>query len=283
MGSNTTHPRNKNQLQTVDRALAILLAFDHIQPEWGVTDLARKLDLPTSNVQRILATLAGRGFLRVNETSRKYRLGPAMWHIASLWERTAGLDQLARKELKSLASLTGRSALLSIPDGTHARVVSVYEGQLGPQNSAQFQHSLYPAHAGAAPRAYFCFLDAHTCRSLLRERPLGRFSDTTPTNWSTFKRIMKETRALGYALSEGEFNEHTRGLGVPVLVSGQPLASLTILEDRRKTNDPILSWLPELEQAARIVGVTLTENIASKNVRATTAIQPPGRRSQDLD
>ena len=51
-------------VQSADRALAIILAFDDARPELGVTELAGELGVHKSTVSRLLATLERRGLVR---------------------------------------------------------------------------------------------------------------------------------------------------------------------------------------------------------------------------
>ncbi len=119
-------------LQSVDRALAVLLSFDEHRCDWGVTELAEQFGWDKSVAQRLLATLAGRGFLVSQPGSRRYRLGPAMWHLAWLWERRGGLASLARPVLGRLAQRTGYTALLAVSDGVDVRCVEAVDGDHGP-------------------------------------------------------------------------------------------------------------------------------------------------------
>ena len=74
-GSSVITPRRDSAvLQTADRALQVLLAF-RSRPEWGVSELARELGLDKSVTQRLLSTLARRGFVLADPESRRYRLG----------------------------------------------------------------------------------------------------------------------------------------------------------------------------------------------------------------
>lgn len=168
--------RDRATLQTVDRALEILLTYTETRVEWGASELAAELGLSTSSAQRMLAALAERGFLRRVPYTRRYRLGPALWRMSNLWERTGGLSALANPVLEPLVEATGRTAVFAIPDGLHVRVVGSVDGPLGPARAHSFMNGLYPAHAGVAARAYFAFLDRDARRDLFRDRPLGRFS-----------------------------------------------------------------------------------------------------------
>src|SRR5690606_12069847 len=89
-------------LQTVDRALDVLLSFDEYRTSWGVLELAAEFDLSKSTAQRLLASLAGKGFLRADPDTRRYSMGPAMWRMAGLWERSGGLSSLAGRRARPL-------------------------------------------------------------------------------------------------------------------------------------------------------------------------------------
>lgn len=132
-------------LQSVDRALVVLLSFDEHRADWGVTELAERFGWDKSVAQRLLATLARRGFLVSQPGTRRYRLGPAMWHLAWLWERMGGLSSVARPVLGRLARLTGYTALLAVPDGEQVRCVEAVDGESGPVRQYSLVGELYPA------------------------------------------------------------------------------------------------------------------------------------------
>ncbi|MFD5224745.1 IclR family transcriptional regulator [Microbacterium sp. NPDC058342] len=249
-------------LQTVERALGVLLSYSETRTEWGVTELAEAFGLSTSTAQRLLAALAEQGFLRVVPYSHRYRLGPALWRMAMLWERTGGLAALADPVLTELAATTRRTAVFAIPDGGHVRVVAAVDGSSGPPRSHLFRGALYPAHAGAASRAYFAFLDRVERRALLDDRPFGRFSDQTPADLAALETEFDNTARLGYALSEGEYDTRTRALGLPVRMGTRPVASVSMIEDvASQPDDALLDHLVALEAAAGQLSAALMTRV----------------------
>jgi DNA-binding IclR family transcriptional regulator len=61
--------------QSVTRAIEILnLLADNSEP-LGVREIARRLDLAPSNVQRLIKTLAKAGFLEQTEGTLRYKIG----------------------------------------------------------------------------------------------------------------------------------------------------------------------------------------------------------------
>jgi DNA-binding IclR family transcriptional regulator len=219
----------KAPLQSVDRALEVLLSFDEHRSDWGVTELADEFGWDKSVAQRLLATLSYRGFLVSHGTTRRYRLGPAVWHLAWLWERKGGMAALARPVLTRLAQRTGYTAILAVPDGMHVRCVEAVHGDAGPLRPYSLVGELYPAHAGATSRAFFAMLPDQARANLFIDRPMARFSDSTPTDAAAVERSFQITRGTGYAYSEGEYDVATAALAVPLVIRGQPVATLTLL------------------------------------------------------
>ena len=61
--------------QSLERGLDILEAIEAENGEVGVRELARRLDLSPSIVQRLVSSLALRGYLEKNVTTARYKLG----------------------------------------------------------------------------------------------------------------------------------------------------------------------------------------------------------------
>src|SRR4051794_7110351 len=77
-----TMPTAASGLQTIDRALDVLCAFEG-KDELGISELSRMLKLPKSAVYRVVLTLASRGFVEQN-AKRRYRLGLKMLELGNL-------------------------------------------------------------------------------------------------------------------------------------------------------------------------------------------------------
>lgn len=107
-------------LQTISRALDVLLSFSESRTDWGVLELAEHTGWSKSSAQRVLAALAAQGFLWADPSTRRYGLGPAIWRLSSLWERTGGVARIADDCLRGLTADTGLSASFSARDGIAA-------------------------------------------------------------------------------------------------------------------------------------------------------------------
>jgi DNA-binding IclR family transcriptional regulator len=74
----------RNTVQSVERALHVLSAFEGDGQELGVTEIAAMLDVHKSTASRLAATLAASGFLERAPASESFRLGPQLARLAAL-------------------------------------------------------------------------------------------------------------------------------------------------------------------------------------------------------
>lgn len=261
----------KPPLQTVDRALEVLLSYSERRRDWGVLELAAAFDVDKSTAQRILAALAARGFLHADPVTRRYSLGPTMWRMAALWERTGGLGALAQQVLEPLAMQTDRTALFAVPDGLHVRCVAAVDGG-GPLRSHPLVSELYPANTGATSRAYFAFLDSNERRALISGRVFAKFTELSTVDEAELERLFVETAAQGYAYSDGEYDYATRALAVPILLRGRPVGSLSLGESKYPARtDDICDHLPTLQSAAEQLTALLDSTTAASAARRRQA------------
>ena len=261
----TAPTANGSPLQTVDRALQILLSFSETRTSWGVTELAEEFELNASTSQRLLAALASRGFLTADPYTRRYSLGPALWHVASIWERNGGLARLAEQVLTELAASTARTATFTVPDGFYVRCIAAVDGSSGPVRSHPLVGDLYPAHAGATSRAYFAFLDPLMRRNMLSGRPFARYTELTEVDEDALETMLRKTYKAGWAYSEGEYDATTRAIAVPVRIGDKPIGSLTLVEPKiYEFDDELTDHVPVLQAAAE----QFASLLASNQVRA---------------
>ncbi len=241
----------RSPLQTVDRALEVLLSYSERRVEWGVSELAEAFGWDRSTAQRLLAALAVRGFITADPVTRRYSLGPAMWRIAAIWERSGGMSRLAEPVLSRLAETSQHTVLFTTPDGAYVRCVAAVDGRSGPIRSHPLVGELYPAHAGATSRAYFAFLPLGERAQFISRGPLARFTESTAGDEAQIEQQFDEAVRLGYAFSEGEYDGSTRAVAIPVMLDHRPIGSLTLVESKSEsTMEELLADLPDLRAAA---------------------------------
>jgi DNA-binding IclR family transcriptional regulator len=114
-------------MSSLSNALALLSAFSRSVPELGVSELALKLDMPKSSVSRLMAELERAGYLERTE-GRRYRPGPELMRIGSLYKfAVAPIDRIDT-ELKALVARFPATAYVAINKGLDTMILRMREG-----------------------------------------------------------------------------------------------------------------------------------------------------------
>jgi DNA-binding IclR family transcriptional regulator len=205
----------RNSVQTVDRALQLLQAFETPEQELGVTELAGALGVHKSTVSRLAATLAARGFLERAPGSESFRLGPELARLGLLADR-GGTDlvELARPAMGRLAADTGETVNLALLDGDEAVNVAQADGRhiVGVGSWTGRRTALHCTANGKV-------LLAFTGRPL-PEGKLRAFTERTIVSRPALERELRRVRARGYATAAGELEEGLHAIAVPLLDRG---------------------------------------------------------------
>ena len=101
-------------LQTVDRALRLLLLYEEVDQEYRVGEMAAMLGVDKSSASRLAATLANRGFLERAPGSEAFRIGPELGRLGVLSVGGShNLIELARRPMENLAAETAETVNLA--------------------------------------------------------------------------------------------------------------------------------------------------------------------------
>ncbi|MEW2353106.1 IclR family transcriptional regulator [Spirillospora sp. NPDC029432] len=234
--------------KTLDRGLLVLLAFRR-RSEWGVSELARELELDKAVTHRLLTTLAHRGFVLADPQTRRYRLGATIGVLARSAERGGSLEAAARPLLTALAQELGESAILNVPHGAAYRTALAIDAD-GPMRYSATVGETIPAHGGAAGHAIFAFYPDEEARRLLGAGPLERFSDETIVDPAELFALYARIRAERVAVSHGEYDLNVTSVAAPVFAAGQVIGSLVVIGPHQSVTEKIDSTVSRVRGAA---------------------------------
>ena len=225
-------------MNTLEKCVRILELFSDTSPVLQVGEIAQILDLPRSTAYRYVSALKRHGL--IEEAPGGYRLGRRIIELAASMSRKP-LRELALPYMERVVREMGETVILcgirghvgvclEKVDGHHALRVSFELGET------------YPLHAAATGKAIFAFLEPRIQNDIIADVGLPRFTPTTITDESELRKELARIRKLGFAESNGEAIEGTRGIAVPIFSpSKQIIASLgvsapvhRVKEERRK-------------------------------------------------
>ncbi len=109
-------PPTSPGVEAVERALAILEAFDDGHRSLTLADLARRTGYHKSTLLRLASSLQFRGFLLRGEDG-VFRLGPELWRLGALYRRDFDLGEEIRPALRRLVEATGETASFYVREG----------------------------------------------------------------------------------------------------------------------------------------------------------------------
>lgn len=214
-------------IQSVERAVAVLKLFGESEPEWGVTDLARRLRLHKSTVSRLLSTLEAGGFLQQDPRTGRYRLGLQLATLAGLALTQYDLRDIARPLLAELAAQAGETVTLSVLDGDVAVNIDQVLGPHPVKHLGWIGRRL-PLHCTAAGKPLLALMPEPDVQRILSQ-PLERFTTRTPTNPLLLRRELENIRSLGFAIAVEEYEVELYGVGAVIRDHrGDVVASITV-------------------------------------------------------
>src|SRR5579864_9234630 len=192
-----TNKPAQRTLQSVDKALALLWAFEGPQVELGVVELARRTTFNASTVSRLLGSLVAGGLVEYNQDTGRYRLGLGLVRLASLVTGRLDLRVAARPHLEALVESTHETASLSIFGGEQAVTVDFVPSPRTVVSVVQLGRPSL-VHCTSVGKLLLAFqTDAVRERALAR--PLPRFTPRTIVSPSVLRTELARIREQGYA------------------------------------------------------------------------------------
>lgn len=215
-------------VQSVARAISILKSFTAEDPELGVGELSRRLDLPKSTVFRLLSTLEAGGLVMQNPETGRYRLGVDLIGLADNVMAFSNVRRIARPHLGDLANALRETVSLTILDGSEAVNVEQFvpPGRLVVR--VGWVGRRMPAHAVSSGRVIVAFQAEGDVASLL-DGELDKLTPHTLTDSQAIRAELERIRDEGYAAAFEELEAGLNALSAPVRNhAGGVIASVSV-------------------------------------------------------
>lgn len=220
--------QDKQKLNSIEKALVTLLAFQEEQRTWGVRELGTHLDLNPATVQRILQTLKSFKFIDQDPQTRQYRLGNIFYQFLNTLQSTYPVSKAALPFMKKLLSQTQETIHLNVIEDTDRVCVENIES---PQNlrASMPIGSRSPLYAGASSKCLLAFSSDEFIESYLSIKKLAPVTENTISNVTRLRTEITTIREQGFAVSMGERTPGLGSLSAPILDhKGVLLASISL-------------------------------------------------------
>jgi DNA-binding IclR family transcriptional regulator len=217
------------QVKILDKALRVLMLFTPEQPEWGVTAVARSVDIPKSTVHRILRVFEQHAFLTQNSDSRRFRLGLAGIELGRRAQEGLELRRIALPVMEHISAVTGETVLLQVlsPEGDQVVCIERVQQRSGLRLILEVGATA-PLYAGCSSKVLLAYRTREEIERVLRKK-LRAITPHTITEPAKIRAQLAEIRRNGFAVSFEETDEGVAGVSVPVRdARDSVIAGLTI-------------------------------------------------------
>jgi DNA-binding IclR family transcriptional regulator len=203
--STNPKPAAGNSVQVIARAASVLRALEGEQTGLSLAQIAERVGLARSTVQRIVDALRAEQFLIAATPTSGVRLGPALVRLAA----GAGIDfdQITRPVMAELSQQLGETVDLSVLKGLSA----VFTDQI------QGAHRLRAVSAVGETFPLHCTANGKALLSVMRSSELEKFLGATLPRMTPNTIIKpRELRTAIEACAKSgvafDFEEHTEGI-----------------------------------------------------------------------
>lgn len=212
---------------------SVLTAFDIIDcfmdhDELGVSEIARRMEIPKSTVYRLLVTLCSRGIIARTPVTNKYCLGLRAFEVGQMAVTRNKLRKIALPFLEDIRRRTGTTVQLNLPDGVDVLVIE----RLFSVPSIEFVFPpgrRTPCHATSSGKAIAAFDEPFA--EARRRAGFPQLTDRTTCNLVEFDRSLALARQRRFAVMFDEVLPGVASVGVPIFDrTGTVIAALSLID-----------------------------------------------------
>ncbi|WP_033342492.1 IclR family transcriptional regulator domain-containing protein [Catenuloplanes japonicus] len=257
----TDTAREGHFVQSLERGLAVIRAFDAAHPELTLSEVARICDLTRAAARRFLLTLTDLGY--VHTDGRLFRLSPRVLELGYAYLSSISLPEVAEPHLERLAAEVHESSSVSVLDGDDV----VYVARVPTSRIMTVSINVgtrFPAYVTSMGRVLLAAVPAGVLDDYLARVELRRLTSRTITDAARLRAELARVQAQGYAIVDQELEEGLRSMAVPVrdrhggvvaAVNVSVHASRTSTDAlRRDLLPPLLAAAARIESDLRVTG-----------------------------
>lgn len=246
-------------MQSLQRGLSVIRAFDSEHREMALSDVARISGLTRAAARRFLLTLASLGYVSVKDG--RFALTPRVLELGYAYLSSLSLPEVAQPHMEALVAQVNESSSISVLDGHDV----VYVARVPTRRIMSITLSVgtrLPAYATSMGRVLLAALEPEELDVVLAAVDLQPLSAHTITDETELREVLTRVRAQGWAAVDQELEEGLRSLAVPI----------------RDASGAVIAALNVSVHASRGTMASLRKDVLPLAQRAATAIEADLRR-----
>jgi IclR family pca regulon transcriptional regulator len=257
-------------VQSLQRGLSVIRAFDAEHRELGLSEVARATGLTRAAARRFLLTLVELGYMHFDGS--RFSLRPRVLELGFAYLSSLTLPEVAEPHLEALVAQINESSSLSVLDDTDI----VYVARVPTRRIMSITlavGSRLPAFATSMGRVLLAALPDADLEERLGRIEVRSLTARTVGSRDALRTVIEQVRRQGYAITDQELEEGLRSIAVPVHdASGGAVAALNISVHASRASVAELRsrFLPPAREAAAAIDAELRKS----GLRATGGSAP---------
>jgi len=250
--------RGSDFVQSLERGLSVIRAFDETRPELTLSDVARATGLTRAAARRFLLTLIDLGYVRTD--GRLFALRPRILELGYAYLSSLSLPEVAQPHMEELVAKVHESCSVSVLDGTDV----VYIARVPTRRIMTVAISVgtrFPAFATSMGRVLLAAQPNDRIEAYLSSGVIQQYTDFTVTDADKLRAVLAKARTQGYCLVDQELEKGLRSIAVPIHdADGTVIAAMNVSlhvsggtaeEIRRDVLPQLRATAAEIEQDLR--------------------------------
>lgn len=230
-------------INSVDRALDIILLFYEEEREMGVSEIAERMDEHKSTIHRTLIALEEKGFVKQNSDNEKYWLGMKLYAIGMKIKNKMPLRNIMKPFCDSLSKEFGEvvnASVLSSDNAEYDQSMIIYKA-FPPNNLLTVnppEGAISPCYGSAVGKCLLAFGDVDLNK--YKNIKIKKYTNKTISDWQELTEKIEQIRREGYAIDDEELEMSLTCIGAPILdSSGKAIAAISLSgpSQRMKSKD----------------------------------------------
>jgi IclR family pca regulon transcriptional regulator len=238
--------REAHFVQSLERGLAVIRAFDAEHPELTLSEVARICDLTRAAARRFLLTLADLGYVRTD--GRLFSLTPRVLELGYAFLSSLSLPEVAEPHLERLVAQVRESSSVCVLDGDDV----VYVARVPTSRIMTVAINVgtrFPAYATSMGRVLLAALPDEELDAYLDRVKLARLTSRTVATPAALRTELRKVRAQGFAIVDQELEEGLRSVAAPIRDRGGAVigaANVSVHASRNSVESIRRDLLPHL-------------------------------------
>ena len=216
-------------IQVLDRAMRILemMGANH-QKEYTPSEIAKALSIDKGTCNRILKSLAERGFVQQQSCRGGYQIGYKLYHLTGKQVENSELVKIARKDIEDLGNILNETALLAVSYNDKRIVLFSTTPQRQMVICADIERPIYSVCAGRVILANYtpAHLEKCICRMGLPKKEEWPELYLSPNPSQELINELVQIKQNGYGLLDDK--QGTIGFAAPIFHNGHILGSIGV-------------------------------------------------------